>query len=235
MPGRCSPVWPDGPEIRLVAVGVLRIAAGEPLPGTTGPVRPARAARVLDLLESWLAGPSVGGAGPRECLLAVLDALARRSAGLVVALHQGNTAAAKARLGEASAAARQTARADGDARPPEPAALALVWLAVEAAADAARVVTPGPSGRTQRRPSDRFTSRYDGFVRDDHLLDDTCALLLAIADLTTATLTCLLDEAPDAVPGYLDRWGEQLLRSTGEAAGWVPDHPGALIAGTDGC
>ncbi|MFF7633277.1 hypothetical protein ACFZB9_09015 [Kitasatospora sp. NPDC008050] len=233
MTGRCSPPWPGGPEAGLVAVGVLRIAAHDPLTGAgtdTASARRTRAGRVLDLLESWLAGPSAGGALPRECLLAVLDGLAARSAGLVVALHQGNTAAAKARLGEASAAARQTARAAGAARSPEPAALALVWLGIEAMA----VRVPGPSSRSQYRPADRFTSRYDGFVRDDHLLDDTCALLLAIADLTTDALTHLLDGDPDAVRGYLDRWGDQLLRGGSDAARWVPEHPGALIAGTDG-
>ncbi|WP_055589690.1 hypothetical protein [Peterkaempfera griseoplana] len=219
-----SRVWPqrvfaDPVEVELAAVGLARIVSDG---------MPQARRRSRKHLDGWLSGFATEGRDAAMRLLA--EVLACQAAHAVLDACGGDTATAKAQLGQAAADASDAARLAGIPCPARPTGLALTWLWVEAIeATGAQV----PPVLLDAESAEWFAGRWDRFVgtRDTGRAHE---LLLTLAGIMVAALGRLLDAKPARVAARLDEWAAEVFRRGGGTAWGVPDDPRGLSPAPDG-
>ncbi|MER7848556.1 hypothetical protein ABTZ03_31995 [Kitasatospora sp. NPDC096077] len=204
----------DGDAARLVAVGLIRLGAGEWLGATGGAPAWVGGLRAASFADTWLSFGDAPAPGLRVPASAVLPAVAEHAAELLLRSCGQDGPAALEWLGQRSAEAREEADREGVSHPAEPCALTLVWHGVQALA-----AGDGPSHRA------RIEERVDAYVRERHRRQDTLALVLCCARIAAAALVELSEGDPDRVDDRLEDDAARAMPRGGPVPLWVPSRP----------
>ncbi|WP_380282829.1 hypothetical protein [Kitasatospora purpeofusca] len=210
----------------LIGVGLIRLAVEERLAPAAGPAPWLGQLRAASFADTWLTFADPAAPGLRVPAEAVLRAVVRRAAELVLRRHRGDGPAALARLGRDSAEARELARLTGASHPAEPDALVLLWHGVRSAG-----AGTGPAAEAEREAhAGHVAERCEAYVRDHCRRQDLLALVLACARAAAAALAELADGDRDRALAVLDARAARHMAPTVPVPLWVPGHPGRLTA-----
>ncbi|MFB6892111.1 hypothetical protein ACFCX4_22705 [Kitasatospora sp. NPDC056327] len=216
---------PDTGAPDLIGVGLIRLAVEDRLAPPAGPGAPwLGQLRAASFADAWLSFADPAAPGLRVPAEAVLQAVVRRTAELVLRRHDGDVPAALERLGRESAEAREWARLTEASHPAEPHAHVLVWHGVRAAAAGS-----GPAGPAERAAhAAGVVDRCRAYVREHCRRQDLLALVLACAGSAAAALADLSGDDRERALADLDAHAARHMAPTAPVPLWVPGRPGGL-------
>ncbi|MFJ3788556.1 hypothetical protein [Kitasatospora sp. NPDC090091] len=223
--GRLLGTGLDGDAVQLAAAGLVRLTAEEWLDGAAGAPAWLAHVRAAAFADTWLAFGETAAPGLRVPAGAVVRSVACLAAELVLQARAYDDLATLEWLGRESAEARDRARRDDVAHPAEPAALALVWHGVQAAADAG-----DDAADSRESHARRITERADAYVRERHRRQDTLALLLACARIAATALQELSSGDHPGAARHLDEHATRHMPHTAPVPLWVPGRPDQAAA-----
>ncbi|MFC5889285.1 hypothetical protein RMN57_36635 [Kitasatospora sp. CM 4170] len=223
--GRLLGTGLDGDAVQLAAAGLVRLTAEEWLGGAAGAPAWFSHVRAASFADTWLAFGETAAPGLRVPARAVVRSVARLAAELVLQARAYDDPATLEWLGRESAEARDRARRDDVSHPAEPAALALVWHGVQAAADDEDATAEGRESHDRR-----ITERAEAYVRERHHRQDTLALLLACARIAATALQELSSGDRAEAARHLDELAGRHMPHTAPVPLWVPGRPDQAAA-----
>ncbi|MER5352394.1 hypothetical protein ABT093_18940 [Kitasatospora sp. NPDC002551] len=214
---------PDAGAPDLIGVGLIRLAVEERLAPAAASAPWLGQLRAASFADAWLAFTDPAAPGLRVPAEAVLHAVVRRAAELVLRRHHGDGPAALERLGRESAEARECARLTEASHPAEPDALVLLWHGVRRA-----TAGTGPDGAAERAAHAAYvTDRCAAYVREHCRRQDLLALVLACARAAAAVLAELTGGDRDRALAVLDEDAARHMAPTSPVPLWVPGRPAA--------
>ncbi|MFE7490827.1 hypothetical protein [Kitasatospora sp. NPDC057541] len=217
---------PDADAPDLIGVGLVRLAVAERLTPAAGSAPWQGRLRAASFADAWLAFGDPAAPGLRVPAEAVLQAVVRRAAELVLRRHGGDGPAALEQLGRESADAREWARLAEVSHPAEPAALVLLWHGVRSA-----TAGTGPGAAAERAShTAAVATRCEAYVRDHCRRQDLLALVLACAHSAAAALADLTDGDRDRALAELDAQAAHHMAPTAPVPLWVPGRPAGPTA-----
>ncbi|MFF7457063.1 hypothetical protein [Kitasatospora sp. NPDC008115] len=213
---------PDAGAPDLIGLGLIRLAVEERSAPAAGSAPWLGRLRAASFADAWLAFADPAAPGLRVPAEAVLLAVVREAAELVLRRHHGDGPAALERLGLESAEAREWARLTDAAHPAEPAAFVLLWHGVRAA-----TAGSGPAAEAERAAHTAYVAeRCAAHVREHCRRQDLLALVLACARTAADALADLTDGDPLRALAVLDAHAARHMAPTAPVPLWVPGRPG---------
>ncbi|MFE7561605.1 hypothetical protein [Kitasatospora sp. NPDC057500] len=212
---------PDAGAPDLIGLGLIRLAVEERSAPASGSAPWLGRLRAAAFADAWLAFTSPAAPGLRVPAEAVLRAVVREAAELVLRRHHGDGPAALERLGRESAEAREWARLADAAHPAEPAAFVLLWHGVRAA-------TAGgdPAAEGEREAHTAYVAeRCAAYVREHCRRQDLLALVLACARTAADALADLTGGDRDRALAVLDAHAARHMAPGAPVPLWVPGRP----------